>query len=641
MSYDFGALAQWQPIDPLSKDSYDVIPEAVLRFTQLMENMTPEKLGQISPYVRIHEINDDGSLGRKISTDLYQPPQFGRPLDFKFSERPDVSLENVRVKTVMPRGWILYRELDMAITVHRPDAVFRAASGSLMQSLLDFTKSHVIIYGWSGQQTVLANGPPPESKDKWKVGSGQPSFRGVGTPSPNGVNGLRDQPPPDYRQVMPTKATIRFKVTNYNFTITPDMQVKFAIHAIEDGEIASRDAVMFNNRNILPLFDSSGLKLEDADVLFNKAIAYFNDQITQHTVTMPVYVTDDKTKQQVTQPQQFISLLDVFNIFFADPITFAARQLGYHDVRLHLGMFNDNCPKTTAAYGSKEYKGQSIADFMIPLKWVTDLMGQLKDNSVQMTAYGLIREVSNWVSNPEVWEYTDDTKMTPELVLRTRYNAEVKGGFALFQLMDRKYFVANSQLNIGVGDFSSKKALRKALAAKNIPFVSLMGKLSYIKDAKFEVINDEQMKSIFIRRAISKTRSEIATSDTRNAQLFGGLPGFAMMYRSAIKGTITVLGNFAFDAFGLLWMDFGIPAYDGLFYVLQKEDQVDSTGFYSSLTLQAEGSNPLGGVPGGTGLPKWVTGNGERSMADWIRSQILASQKSAQQTQRGLATFGR
>ena len=88
-------------------------------------------------------------------------------------------------------------------------------------------------------------------------------------------------------------------------------------------------------------------------------------------------------------------------------------------------------------------------------------------------------------------------------------------------------------------------------------------------------------------------------------------------------------------------MDFGIPAYDGLFYVLQKEDQVDSTGFYSSLTLQAEGSNPLGGVPGGTGLPKWVTGNGERSMADWIRSQILASQKSAQQTQRGLATFGR
>ena len=45
------------------------------------------------------------------------------------------------------------------------------------------------------------------------------------------------------------------------------------------------------------------------------------------------------------------------------------------------------------------------------------------------------------------------------------------------------------------------------------------------------------------------------------------------MYRSAIKGVITVLGNFAFDAFGLLWMDFGIPAYDGLFYVLQKVEK--------------------------------------------------------------------
>jgi hypothetical protein len=156
-----------------------------------------------------------------------------------------------------------------------------------------------------------------------------------------------------------------------------------------------------------------------------------------------------------------------------------------------------------------------------------------------------------------------------------------------------------------------------------------MKSLTYIKDIKFEVVNDEQMKSIFIRRQIDKTRTDIAANDGRNTQLYGGMPGFAMMYRSAIKGSFTMIGNFAFDVFGVMWFNFDIPAYDGLFYVLHREDTVDSTGFYTNITLQAEGSNPLKGAPAGRGMnktPKWVTGNGERSMMSWVQAMILRSQ---------------
>jgi hypothetical protein len=348
--YDFGSEVLWQPIDPISIGSYDVIPAAAERFTELMSSMTPEKLGQITPYIDIHEVNDDGSLGRKISADMNKPPRFGQSLDFRFSERPDVSIENVKVKTVMPQGWILYRELDLQVTVHRPDVVFSpSTTSSLIQSLLDPTRSHVLVYGWSGQQTVLAAGMPSEAKDTLKVSSGQQSWRGTGVPGGQGygTDKQTDQPAVDYRQVMPTKSTIRFKVTHYNFSILPDMQVKFQIHAFEDGEVASRDAVIFNNRHILPLFDGD-FALSDADVLFNKAIEYFNDQVNQKVVTVPIYVSDDKTKQTVKQSAQFITVLDLFNVFFADPLVFAARQLKYKTVRLLLGLFNENCPKTTA-----------------------------------------------------------------------------------------------------------------------------------------------------------------------------------------------------------------------------------------------------------------------------------------------------
>ncbi len=609
----------WTPHDKSSLRRYDVIPAAARRFTELMENMSPASLGQAVPYIRIHEVNDDGSIGKQVSAPLFQSPKFGQPLDFRFSERPAVSIENATVKTIMPRGWILYHELDLNIVVHRPEAVF-GATESLMRSLLDFRKQHLIYYGWSGGPSVISNGPPPENPDPMR---GIP-FRKGAMIAHAPIPGTSDNPEPNYRQVMPVKGAMRFKVTHYNFQIDPDMQVRFQVHAIEDGEIATRDAVIFNNRHILPLFDDPNLGIDDAARLFDTAVGHFIDKIREQVVVMDVDVMDKKTKVKTTQAEQFIRLENVFNILFADPIVYSCRSLGYKSVHLHMGLFNKNCPSTVASYKSQELAEKSIGDMYVPVKVITGMLSRITTTDGQMTAYGMIRELATMLGSPEIWATNaTDTKMIPEMILRTRYNPDQS--FAIFQFIDRKYYVANADLNIGSGGAVSKAKLRRVLKEKNIPLVTFMGKLSYLKDVKFEVIPDEQMRSIFARRQLTKTRSEIAQSDTRNSQLYGGAPGFALMYRSAIKGQITMLGNFAFDAFGLLWFDFGIPVYNGLFYVLQKVDNISNEGFYSSLTLQAEGPNPLGGMDGGRSaeLPKWVTGGGERSMYDWVKQMIL------------------
>lgn len=631
LSDKFGPLIQWTPIDPITERRYDILPEAAVRFADLMANISPADLGQAVPYIHIHEINPDGSLGRRISNDLYRPPAFGQPLDYRFAERPDVSLESVKIKYHQPQGWILWREMDLNITVHRPQAVFATTTGSFMQSLLDFTKEHAIIYGWSGGSSVIVNGPPPENPDPIRPDptrkSGFVDFRKGSMIAHDPIPGTQDSIQPDYRQVMPVKGVIRFKATNYNFQIEPDMQVKFQVHAIEDGELASRDAVIFNNRQILPIFNDKNLTLADADKVFNRAITYFTNALTPWIEVLPIEVLDQKTGKKTVQNEKFVPLEIVFNVFLADPLVYSCRSLGYPNIKLHLGLFNKDCPPTSAAYGKRDYANKSIGDFLFPLKYITDMVGRISKTDAQMTAYAMIREIFNILNGAEVWatNATDKFKI-PEMQLRTRYNPDSKPPFALFQVLDRKYFIANAKISdFGVGDYKTKAKLKKLARSRGIPVIEFMTKLSYLKDVKFEVVNDEQMKSIFIRRQIPKTRAEIATLDGRNSQLHGGMPGFSMLYRSAIRGTVSMLGNFAFEVFGLIYVDFSIPAYDGVYYIVARDDIISPDGFYTNLTLQAAGTNPLFGGAGGNTepLPKWITGNGERSMHDWVKAMIV------------------
>ena len=67
-----------------------------------------------------------------------------------------------------------------------------------------------------------------------------------------------------------------------------------------------------------------------------------------------------------------------------------------------------------------------------------------------------------------------------------------------------------------------------------------------------------------------------------------------LLYRSAMKGSISMIGNFVYPYSSMVWISFGIPDLDGLFYVQQKVDDISKEDFKSTYTFQAEGSNPLG-----------------------------------------------
>ena len=73
----------------------------------------------------------------------------------------------------------------------------------------------------------------------------------------------------------------------------------------------------------------------------------------------------------------------------------------------------------------------------------------------------------------------------------------------------------------------------------------------------------------------------------------GSPPPEQLIYSSAIQGDLTMIGNFCFDSFAMVWIDFGVKSWDGTFYVMDYEDMLDRTGFTTRVNIRSTGEDPL------------------------------------------------
>lgn len=105
--------------------------------------------------------NTAGRPLRPLSMMFTQPPSFGAQIvdpDFRFRERPPVSIDTISIKSQNPRGLILYRTIDVTLTVHRPDVLFqdpeKSLDGDVWSSLVTPGCMHAMEYGWSASPSV-------------------------------------------------------------------------------------------------------------------------------------------------------------------------------------------------------------------------------------------------------------------------------------------------------------------------------------------------------------------------------------------------------------------------------------------------------------------------------------------------------
>ena len=127
---DFGSSSpkKWHVIGSGSlypESRYDVISRLPVNGVNALKQISATDKAKAVPYAKIYNVDRNTNVtGSEISTQFWEVPDFGKSLKKRFGERPNVSLESITVKNVNPKGFILYREVDISIKVHRPEVVF-------------------------------------------------------------------------------------------------------------------------------------------------------------------------------------------------------------------------------------------------------------------------------------------------------------------------------------------------------------------------------------------------------------------------------------------------------------------------------------------------------------------------------------
>lgn len=562
---------------------------------ELLESILPAEKAQAVPYVLIWEIDptsgkakharQDGSPKSPISLAYVTPPRFGNTLenpDQRFRERPPVSLERVAVRSQNPRGIILYRTIELTFVVHRPDVVFdqhirsdgsHVGDADSWSSLVTPGEAFAMEYGWSASNGVK-NG----------------ILNGEGFA--NAETGVAIQ----------GREQVRFYVTNYKFKIQRDASIRFNIYGYELGESGLRQAYLVRDpssdtsrptqkakqkRDIDPYGDGS----KPLEELLKKV---------QDRVADPGKAKDSQKKGITEVP--FGLLIDVL---FHDVIKKSYSELGFEFKQMYVGCLNGRAGKAAPKYsGGADASAKPISDFTFPLDDVEKVFRNLMHRGTRLTVYNFMEPFLRLFSRTEVWDRKGEKNSTnrtvPQIICRSISRRNKSGKIEVYYYI----FDVNAEFTKFTKDDAkklprdnvSRNDIKKVVNDKGIPFISLVRANSYIQDADFESIQDEQMSSIFVRRYFgdkSVNRQEKVTSP----DLLGKedrAPAAQQIFSPVINGSITMLGNFVLDNFGLVWLDFGVSLWDGPFTVFDKEDVIVRGVFTTTMKVFSNATDPLG-----------------------------------------------
>jgi len=182
----------------------------------VLESAPVSTLALAVPYVKITEV--DPYTGIKLpksafTLDLVSAPGFARTnRDGYMLERPLVSLESINVVGEPLNGMSFYNKVSLSFTVHDPYSVFYADDDlSTFRSILQEGTSFLLEYGWHGNcDNDLLNGIGYFDE---KAGF-----------------------------VVPAVKSARIVIYSWKASVGTDSSMKLTVDAIQDGELAFREA---------------------------------------------------------------------------------------------------------------------------------------------------------------------------------------------------------------------------------------------------------------------------------------------------------------------------------------------------------------------------------------------------------------
>lgn len=585
----------WKSIGADGEKEIDFFRKIPVEGTRQLYSISAADKAKAVPFIMLNEISDANS--RLYNSSFFtRNPTFGQPA-VQFSERPIASIESLQVKSTMPKGWILFREITLNIVVHRPDVLNNfGKENSILTSILRPGADLRLAYGWTGGSNAIFCG----------------SSNSDSNPTPNNNSNVE---PKMTKGLINNIDEIRFTVTTFNFSIESDNQIKLVIHGKENGMMGVSEAHILDQEGLrgkisiekmMEDVKSQGDTPPQISSYLDDALDFFNEQILSKSVERDVEYQDpnfpnDNTKKIKTK-RFFISVENVFNILFAEPVTNALNRAGYSNVELYLGPFQDGLCHILPSYGGGDpaklkdgsYSGLSVGDFELDSHEVWETLGQTLTVGKFVSVNGLMESFLDLIQRSSIWDLSrapKDSSGTPDLQLMSFFRVGSK--YARLQVVDRRRFINDVSAKYQSLN-ENKGSLKQFLKDAKIPTLIFFHQQSFFQDARFEATQDERMRSMFIADALVQTRFDVVQKGDPATQFNTGIMANLGLYKSAVQGTITMIGNFVFPYASYVYINFGLKTVNGLFYVLEKTDNISKDGFTSTYTFRAEGANPMG-----------------------------------------------
>lgn len=550
---------------------------------RLLHSLSPIELANCVPIVRITKIDSKGRPVqdvRPLMYDLVQTPQFGANGGFgsevKFAERGLVSLNSLRLDYQQQYGPMMFRDVTLEFTVHRPDVVFNRAENVPWRDVMVRGGLFSLEYGWTADPSVVKNG----------------LFNGIGIVTPEGL-------------VVRSTQTVLLNVHWCDYQVRASGEVDVTVKALENGDIALRQSRISDVYDQVRALEAVRRLPRPADKdKTARRLAKKQDQRASTEVVVNMLSSLEPTQERGRKP--YVTIGQVLDLMVDPLVRRAAENFGYvgvgrdAPVSMLLGDFNSRAGRQSRDHGGRPMKDLDIGEFQVPYDRLKDEIGDYFATGRVFYLYDFIVMLVNMVNSSEGWGQPGpgEDVLKPELVLKSDTLPNGDGTSRLVMVIYDRMTVTHAAERISriPLEKQTRENIMRKLSDANIPVVEFGRAGTLITEASFQIQPDTLLQSYQIDEAYAAQKDRVQQNQMPDVESRKGMSrdGDLVVPVSILQGNVTMLGNFANDVFTLVWIEFfGASEISGFFHINGKTDMIEPGRFTSEFKFISEGIDPL------------------------------------------------
>ncbi len=547
---------------------YRPFVRASIAALEQLEAATAPEIALAVPYVNITQVDPFTAerVGDNIMKELLASPRYTDPMGAFFAERPLVSFTRLEVKTEQQYGYAFNNIISLEFTVHKPDVVFSSEEYVGWRELLVEGAAFLLEYGWVSNPGALKNDLL------------------------NGI-GFYDR---DSGFVVQSRTSMLFCVVRYTVNLQGNGSLLFSMEGRTMGNLGLRQVSLGDE--LVQTFVSDtrtvGNPLQGWKQVQNTIDAAGEDSVRKAIQRRVANL--DKAKGFSRGRQRFVRLGDVLDSLISPVLERMCGKIGYRRADLFLGRFNRRAGRTSDDYGGIELSGKSIGDFPIPVDVLRQTLTNLQIRGKLMRVESFIDQILSLTRGQARWSAGS---FVPNVFPISREVPEDDGTVFFYAIADAG---DGSDVFEGQGDEIPAEAITKQevfarLADRSIPVLELGRATSIIKEFNFDINPEPLQRSIFAERQLQARKSAVQMVEQPDPRGIAGRANPAQIIPlSILQGTISLVGNFVFQLFSYVWIEF-YNAYpiSGIYNVRSRSDVIEAGNFTTVIELISEGIDPF------------------------------------------------